>query len=108
MSNSFIVNKDKKPIIRTLLLENGGLVTDKLAAWIDQFDDQYKEINTANNRDYCRADDLWFFGLIINPNIETSVNSSNSSFILEYSPISPFAIFLLWYLISLILSKYHL
>lgn len=60
----------------TYLLENGGLVTERLLKWVTSFDKNYKEINTDSNRFYMRSGDLWFFAMLINPKLERIVTSS--------------------------------
>ena len=63
--------------VKTYLLENDGLITDRLLKWVKGFDPDFKEINTSGGRDYMRSQDLRFFGLLINPNIDRLITSSS-------------------------------
>lgn len=59
---------DKQP--KTILLENGGLLSEQCEAWIDLIDDQYVEINSEVST-YMRGDDLLLFAMFIHPNLRT-------------------------------------
>ncbi len=69
---------------KTYLLENDGLLTDAVKNWVESFDKNYKEINTTS-RDYNRRQDLHFFALLINPNLERLMTSSAFHTIMDYS-----------------------
>lgn len=73
------VELDLKPKIKipikTILMENMGLLKDSTAKWADSIDDQYKELN-PEPRDYSRSDDLHWFGTLINPDLENILTDS--------------------------------
>jgi hypothetical protein len=62
--------------IKTYLFENYRLASDQIKDWVSSFDEKYLEINTEVRR-YERSDDLHFFGLLINPNLERICTSSS-------------------------------
>ena len=61
--------------MKTLLLENNNLLSSDTEEWVKSFDLNYVELNSSV-REYDRSDDLHFFGLLINPELERVVTSS--------------------------------
>lgn len=78
---------DKQP--KTILLENGGLLSEQCEAWIDSIDDQYVEINSEVNT-YMRSDDLLLFAMFTHPNLKTIATSSAFPTIMPYEAICSF------------------
>ena len=54
--------------MKTILLENNGLLSPDGKKWIESIDPNYQMVDSAT-REYMRSDDLHFFGLLITPSI---------------------------------------
>lgn len=82
-----MIKYDKQP--KTILLENGGLLSEQCEAWIDLIDDQYIEVNSEVNT-YMRGDDLQLFAMFTHPNLKTIATSSAFPTIMPYEARSSF------------------
>lgn len=61
--------------IKSILFENDGLTSGMLIDWVKSIDENYKEVNSST-RNYDRSDDLYFFAMLIEPNLENIITSS--------------------------------
>lgn len=75
---------EKQP--KTILLENGGLLSEQCEAWINLIDDQYVEVNSEVDT-YMRSDDLQLFAMFTHPNLKTIATSSAFPTIMPYEAI---------------------
>lgn len=78
-----------KKLPTTILFENDGLLTGATQRWATAIDKNYQEINSSG-RDYMRSNDLFFFGLLINPDLKRVITSSGFVSNMPYGAILSF------------------
>ena len=61
--------------MKSILLENNGLLSTETDVWAKSLDPNYKMINPSV-REYSRENDLFFFAMLINPSLENIITSS--------------------------------
>ena len=61
--------------MKTILFENDALLTQKTKDWVNSIDKNYYEFN-SQTREYDRSNDLYVFGMLINPTLENIITSS--------------------------------